>query len=75
MSVYSRRDGLLGPAGRIERQRMIQGLADQIDALAQHAAEGQATTYRLFNVILSELTGSVTHRRHPHLFRRLLVAM
>lgn len=52
-----RGDSLLGPAARIERQQMIQGLADQIDALAQHAAEGQPTTYRQFNVILSELTG------------------
>jgi hypothetical protein len=47
---------LLDPAERAERQRTIQELAGQIDALAEQATEGQPTTYRQFNAILSELS-------------------
>ena len=48
---------LLDPGERADRQKAIEAQADQIDALAERAAEGQPTTYRDFNVIVSELSG------------------
>ena len=48
---------LLDPGERADRQKAIEAQADQIDALAERAAEGQPTTYREFNAILSELSG------------------
>jgi transcriptional regulator with XRE-family HTH domain len=42
---------------RVERQRAIETAASKIDALADRTAEGEPTTYRDFNTILSELTG------------------
>ena len=47
---------LLDPRERAERQKAIEAQADQIDALAERAVEGQLTTYREFNAILSELS-------------------
>jgi hypothetical protein len=47
---------LLDPGERADRQRAIEALAGQIDAVAERAAEGQPTTYREFNAILSELS-------------------
>ena len=47
---------LLDPTERADRQKAIEAKADQIDALAERAAEGQSTTYREFNAILSELS-------------------
>ncbi len=47
---------LLDPGERADRQKAIEAQADQIDALAERAAEGQPTTYRDFNAILSELS-------------------
>jgi transcriptional regulator with XRE-family HTH domain len=48
---------LLDPGERADRQKAIEAQADQIDALAERAAEGQPTTYRDFNAIVSELSG------------------
>ena len=48
---------LLDPGERAARQQTIEARANQIDALAERASEGQPTTYREFNAILSELTG------------------
>ena len=48
---------LLDPAERAERQRAIEAQADEIDSLAKRAAQGQSTTYRQFDIILSELSG------------------
>jgi transcriptional regulator with XRE-family HTH domain len=47
----------LNAAERAERQGAIEAQAAKIDALADLTAEGGATNYRDFNVILSELTG------------------
>jgi transcriptional regulator with XRE-family HTH domain len=47
---------LLDSEERADRQKAIEAEADQIDALAARAAEGQPTTYRDFNAILSELS-------------------
>ena len=47
---------LLDPGERADRQKAIEARADQIDALAERAAEGHPTTYRDFNAILSELS-------------------
>jgi transcriptional regulator with XRE-family HTH domain len=47
---------LLDPGERADRQKAIEDQADQIDALAERAAEGQPTSYREFNAILSELS-------------------
>jgi transcriptional regulator with XRE-family HTH domain len=47
---------LLDPMERADRQKAIKVQADQIDALAERAAEGLHTTYREFNAILSELS-------------------
>jgi transcriptional regulator with XRE-family HTH domain len=47
---------MLNPAERADRQKAIEARADQIDALAERAAEGQPTTYREFNAILLELS-------------------
>ena len=47
---------LLDPGERADRQKAVEAHADQIDALAERAAEGQPTTYREFNAILSELS-------------------
>jgi transcriptional regulator with XRE-family HTH domain len=46
----------LDPGERATRQKAIEAHADQIDALAERTAEGQPTTYRVFNAILSELS-------------------
>jgi transcriptional regulator with XRE-family HTH domain len=48
---------LLNQGERAERQQAIEAQADRIDALAERAAEGQPTSYREFNAILSELSG------------------
>ena len=48
---------LLDPGERADRQKTIEAQADQIDALAERAAEGQPTTYRDFNAIVSALSG------------------
>jgi transcriptional regulator with XRE-family HTH domain len=48
---------LLDPGERADRQKAIEAQADQIDALAERAAEGQPTSYREFNAIVSELSG------------------
>jgi transcriptional regulator with XRE-family HTH domain len=48
---------LLDPQERADRQQVIEARANQIDALAKRASDGQPTTYREFNAILSELTG------------------
>ena len=47
---------LLDPTERADRQKALDAQVSQIDALAERAAEGQPTTYREFNAILSELS-------------------
>jgi hypothetical protein len=47
---------LLDPTERAERQRTIEEYADQVNSLADRAAEGQPTTYRQFSAILAELS-------------------
>jgi hypothetical protein len=56
-SVFGQRGPRLRePGERSDRQKTIEAKADQIDALAERVVEGQPTTYREFNAILSELS-------------------
>jgi hypothetical protein len=54
--VGQRGPRLLDPVERADRQKAIEAQAGRIDALGEGAAEGQPTTYREFNAILTELS-------------------